>query len=1044
MDRSGINGKFTYVWALLAAVFILLGLWYMTGGGKSGTAGPDNEPALSETALRDTTGEEKDAFRRPRSDYFFRLLRDPATNAIPDDIRSRELQYARDIPSIQQLRRGEAPAVHDWTSAGPADVGGRTRALGIDRRNKNVLIAGGVSGGVWKSTDGGTSWDLKTPQAENFSVTDLVQHPNRPDTWYYVSGEISGNSASAVGAFYYGNGIFRSTDNGENWNRITPGSDDPTVLDTPFDIMSRVVISPATGSVFICSNGYGVYKSTDGEHFGDSAVLGDPVSQRHCDITVTPEGTLYAALSSEKVVPQANEPSRSGVFMSTDDGESWTDITPVTYPDQHGRSVLAYAPSDPEIVYVLTERLESELHQGVSFHKIDLGSNETEDRSEHLPDFRSGGEGSGYMDLQGGYNMVVAVKPDDPDYVLVGATNLFRSTDGFASTPDSGYDPNNGQIVDRYWIGGYDQDNSFSLYPEQHPDQHIAVFDPTDPDRLWMGHDGGLSVTGNLTASEVSWTARNSGYVTSQFYTSAIAPLEDDGRLMGGTQDNGTPFFRHPGGLSGMGSTDISLGDGGYAFFTPDFLYVSRQRGSVVKYRTGAGGNPARFDCVHPSGVNRENLIFIHPYTVDPNDQTVMYYPDENRLLRNTMVDQIDNNHPTCPGASLGWETLHNAFVPAEYTISALEASRFPGNILFYAASPDSSGQKPLIRRLDSAKSSDKEPADISIPDAPEGAWVKDIALNPVNASPDSIEGIVVMSNYNITGVFHTRDSGESWEAIEGNLTGDSGSPGPSIRSAAIVPSTEGTVYLLATSTGLYRTESLEGGETIWGQEAGGQIGLAVTDHLETRVADGTVAAGTHGRGMYLGSFAGSTGAPSIAAQPAEARAGEEITVTSENFAFGTAANGLRIFFNGEPGRILSASPSELRVEVPRGAISPQEETGRATLRVTSDHQTLLTGFRLLPPDENVLSQNYPNPFRGTTAIPLDLRQESRVTLVIYDILGREVYRPHHNTLFTAGSYSIPVDFSDKASGVYIYRVIAEPSTGGNRFVQSEKMTLIN
>lgn len=981
------------------------------------------------------------AFNRPRYEYFFRLLRDPATNAIPSDVRMRELDYARSLPRVAELpREGAQPAGFDWSNAGPNDVGGRTRALAIDRRNPDILIAGGVSGGVWKSTDGGATWDLKTPNAENLSVTDLVQHPNQPDTWYYVSGEIAGNSASGTGAFYYGSGVFRSTDNGETWNRITSNTDDPTIVDDPFDIMSRVEVNPTTGSLFVCSNGFGVYRAPDGQNFESQAVLGNPVSMMHCDLAVSYSGYLFAALSTEKIVDGANEPRQTGLFMSTDDGDTWTDITPSGFPQAHGRSVLASAPSDDCILYVLTENLSSDANQGVTFFRIDVHENTVSDRSANLPDFRSGGDGSGYMNLQGGYNMVVAVKPDDPNFVVVGATNLFRSTDGFsdASTPQE-YDINNDSQVDEYWIGGYAQDNSFSLYPDQHPDQHVMAFDPTNPDRMYAGTDGGVSLTGDVTASEVSWTPRNAGYITSQFYTSALPSEESDDRIMGGTQDNGTPYFRFPGGGSQATSEDISLGDGGHAFFTLDYLYVSRQRGSIVKYLTDSSGEPVRFDCVHPSGVDREELLFIHPYAVDPNDQDVLYFPDQNRLWRNTRVGDISNNNPSCPGASEGWAPLSGAAVPSGYTISALEVSRSPGNILFYAAS--SSDAAPLLRRMDNAKSS-SQPVDISIPDAPSGAWVKDLALNPVNPGSGQVEMLAVMSNYNITGLWHSDDSGQTWEAVEGNLAGNGGT-GPSLRGAAILPTDEGPVYLVATSTGLYRTHTLDGSGTVWGQEAQAQIGHAVTDHLDLRVADGDVAAGTHGRGMLYGNFLGSTDAPAIAVSPGGGRAGEEVTITASDFTFADNAADNEVFFNSQRAEVLQADPRQLRVEVPRAVIPREAANRRATVRVTSNNQTLTTGFEVLPPRQNSLTQNFPNPFEGTTQIPLDLQQESRVTLRVYNILGQEVFVPHKGDVFQAGSYNIPIDFSDKASGTYLFHVIVEPTGGGGRFIDSRPMTLV-
>ncbi|MDZ7682177.1 MAG: hypothetical protein U5J63_10835 [Fodinibius sp.] len=166
-------------------------------------------------------------------------------------------------------------------------------------------------------------------------------------------------------------------------------------------------------------------------------------------------------------------------------------------------------------------------NQNVAFFKIDISDPQnpvTEDRSENLPDFRQDGSGTGYVNPQGGYNMVVDVKPDDENYVFVGGTNLFRSTDGFASSPSEGYDGSSESQKDQYWIGGYSKDNNASLYPNQHPDQHVIVFPQpnSNPNLMWSGHDGGLSYTSNVTASEVSWEDKDNGYLTSQFYAADI------------------------------------------------------------------------------------------------------------------------------------------------------------------------------------------------------------------------------------------------------------------------------------------------------------------------------------------------------------------------------------------------------------------------------------------------------------------------------------------------------------------------------------------
>ncbi|MDZ7690175.1 MAG: hypothetical protein U5K69_03290 [Balneolaceae bacterium] len=160
-----------------------------------------------ESGLLLDDGMSKQETKAARQDYFFRLLRNPVTNEIPVNIRARELDFAQRLPKHTvggRYAKGAAATQsqhtpYEWISAGPQDVGGRTRALGIDQRDPNIIIAGGVSGGIWKSTDGGDSWEMKSDPSQNMSVTYLAQDPTAPDTWYYASGEFIGNSATDQG-----------------------------------------------------------------------------------------------------------------------------------------------------------------------------------------------------------------------------------------------------------------------------------------------------------------------------------------------------------------------------------------------------------------------------------------------------------------------------------------------------------------------------------------------------------------------------------------------------------------------------------------------------------------------------------------------------------------------------------------------------------------------------------------------------------------------------------------------------------------------------
>ena len=988
-----------------------------------------------------------------RSEYFFRLLRDPKTNRIPPNARARELDFAKRLPDrggnpLQfRLKNGVMSSLQfNWQSAGPTNIGGRTRALVVDRRNPSVVVAGGTSGGIWKSTDGGTTWDLKSDPTHNLSVTSLAQHPLKPDTLYYASGEFRGQSAADNGnrALYYGTGIFISEDAGETWQKIPETDDTDTSFNTPYDFISRIEVSPTTGSIFFASNGIGIYRVPDGGTFPQDTgptpapSLGTLAGHAYADVAVSPNGDLIAALSSLEADgdPDQNvSGANPGIFLSTDDGVTWSEITPTDFPSSHQRSVVAFAPSAPDSAYVLTYVSGSGSNEDVRLFLLDLndgGPVNDVDYSNRIPDF---GGSVGFMNTQFNYNMEVAVKPNDPNFVIVGGTNLFRIRDVTAPPPT--FDNSDGAQKDEYWIGGYAKANDLSQYPGQHPDQHVVVFDPNDPDAAWAGHDGGLSRTIDIAASAVTWSDRNDGYVTTQFYAAAIPPESGDMRLMGGTQDNGTPFFRFDSqaGTSTDGS-DIFGGDGGYAFFTPKLFYVSRQEGDVLRRTKNSNGDPGSFAFVHPAGAS--NQLFIHPYAVDPADEGIMYYPEGDTLWRNTQVDLISNNNNP-GGVTTGWNSFQAVDVTSGFTISALEVSTVPTNILYYGAS--ATNQDPKIFKLTNASSTTNF-QNISIPGAASGSFVHNIAVNPADAD----EVLVIISNYGVPSIFHTTDGGVNWQDVEGNLSSSavSGDLEPSVRTGLIVPAENGNIYLVGTSVGIYSASALDGANTQWAQEAPNTVGYAVTAQLALRSSDGTVAAGTHGRGLFSGSFQGSLGQlPFISVSPGRSRAGEEITITANNFTFNTDPEQNEVTFNEVPAMITNATPTELTVVVPRGTLPPGTDSNFVQIRVSVNGTAVNSSIEILPPAEFAVNQNFPNPFNPSTTIPFDLPERSGVIIQIYDLSGRKVLEPVREVL-DPRTYNFQVDLNGLASGIYFYRVVAIPNEGeGDPLIETRKMTLI-
>lgn len=824
---------------VLAAVIVLLAFFFPY---------PNQKASVSLDELT-----EVHASKAARWAYMFNLLRSPKTNAIPRSIRSRELNHAQDILFQTQFLNKKSRMSFQWFEVGPTDVGGRTRALAIDKNNTDRLLAGGVSGGLWETTDAGLSWHPLFLHAGNLSVTSIVQDPSpgQHDTWYYASGEFTGNSASDPGrvASYYGSGIYKSTNNGRTWALLDAASaGDPDDFDSPFDFVSRLIVSPTTGTLFATSNGIGIYRSADqGASFGPNLpnrsfpgpVLGGVNDHFWSEVAVNANGVLLATLSSTG--SNDNPSTAPGVYVSTDDGLTWDDITPSTFPNEHGRSVIAFAPSSPNLAYIYTTTLgEINNREDVRLHRINVASGTSINLSGNIPRFSEAGN----LNTQGGYNMAIAVKPDDPDFVIYGGTNVYRTRNGFTTLANERLD---------YWVGGYDAvDDDFGNYSNHHPDQHLFIFDPSNPNRLWNANDGGIYMTNDIPRfNEVSWNDRNQGYNTTQFYTVALADKALDPRIAGGTQDNGTPFMQldDPDGSS----RNISVGDGAYLYFGERFAFVGFQNGATLRLQYNAEEAPtfSGFSYIQPESAT--NQLFINPFVVDPNDENIMYYPAGRTLWRNDRLGTLRGGQTDDKGSDDGWTELDGLPSIGLRVITALAISKEPAHILYFAASDTrfENAQEPFLYRLDNAHMDDgSTTSNISIPGLPGEAYIVDIAVNPSNAD----ELIVAMSNYEIIGLYHSTNGGQSFTAIEGNLQGTDASPGPSIRAASILPLGGTTHYLIGTSTGLYATTELNGNSTIWMPESTAEIGQAVVTDVASRSADGVIAVATHGRGLFVGS----------------------------------------------------------------------------------------------------------------------------------------------------------------------------------------------
>ncbi|HAS46275.1 MAG TPA: hypothetical protein DCS93_37690 [Microscillaceae bacterium] len=866
-----------------------------------------------------------------RVEYERAMLVNPKTGRIPDDIHRKSLEFIYSPKSHLQprfhksSRAGVLAAGTQWVQRGPYNVGGRTRALAIDKMDENIILAGGVSGGMWRSNNGGASWTKVTGASQNHSVTAIAQDPQNPTTWYYSAGEGSGNSASAsFSAPFVGNGIYKSTDNGLTWVLLNSTASGENETDNPFRITWNIQVHPTNGDIYVANarqyaNGQsGIWRSTDGGTTWQ--VVLDGGSAVYSDVVVDAQGVLYATISSTG--------TNEGIFRSVD-GINWININPGFLPTTYNRIVMDVAPSNQNVVYFFAAA--SGGPNGHSFYKYtytpgqgngdgtDGNGGTWEDRSTNLP--AGGGTTAGGL-TQVNYNQYVKVKPDDENVVFIGSTNMYRSTDGFASTGNS------------TWIGGYHTTNFF--YPGHHPDNHSLVFFASNPNRMISGHDGGVSITEDNMAvggvHPVDWTYLNNGYYTTQVYGMDIDPkTAGDPRLSAGFQDNGKWTTHSFSGTSPWKQENF-FGDGAYTAIVPgqDIRFFSNQNGFMFRVTGNDPENPTSAVLLRP---NAFGFLFVTPYILDPNDSNTMYFLAGANIYRNNNIlytNTLDS-----------WERLSTANVGA--TITAISASEDnPKHRVYYGTN---NGR---VYRLDNAKTGDPVRTDVWTGKGfPVGAYVSNIAIDPTDAN----KVFVVFSNYGIQSVFYSEDAGANWTHVSGNLeeNQDGTGNGPSTRWMRVHVKADGSkVYLIGTSVGLYSTNQINGAATDWMQEGTSAIGNVPVVMIKSRTSDGLVALGTHGTGLFSG-YIGAPTTPTIAnISPMNGEVNSEVVINGTMFSATPTDNVVK--FNGVAATVTSANMNNLTVTVPSGAT-----TGKITVEVNGQTLTSDEDFTVVP-----AIQNYP------------------------------------------------------------------------------------
>jgi len=423
-------------------------------------------------------------------------------------------QALAEADALASTRRIASP--FSWVSEGPDNIGGRSRALIIDKDNPNLMFAAGVSGGLFRSTTGGSSWSVVNDFEDELFIVSMTQ--DKDGNIYYGVGE----SVFPGGTTFAAKGIYKSENrDGTSFKELTGTSRN-------FDNVGALAANMSTGRIFS--------GSSDGFHYSDDqgATWTKPsgVAGSCRDVAVASDGTVFAYMGS------------SSVRRSTDGAAAFETLSipfATGYQGSVGRVEIAVSPQDPNYVYVVASANDGSLNgiygstdKGTSWKLLASGGSPFNDALSQV----------NTLDGQGIYDLTISVDPDDKEHIFYGGVQLgeFHPDYGMriiASTTDI---PTNTRFV--------------------HADKHLIKWDVTKtPATMIVCTDGGMYFSYDKGAT---FNRKNFGFTTTQFYHIAA---NYNGDIFGGTQDNSCIQITHdgnttdPNGVSRNGVRRLS-GDG--------------------------------------------------------------------------------------------------------------------------------------------------------------------------------------------------------------------------------------------------------------------------------------------------------------------------------------------------------------------------------------------------------------------------------------------------------------------------------------------------
>ena len=695
-----------------------------------------------------------------------------------------------------------------FRSVGPAFMSGRIADIAIDPNNENIWYVAVGSGGVWKTTNAGTTWKPLADKQPFYSTGAITLDPNNSQTVWLGTGENVGGRHVGIG-----HGMYLSRDGGKTWKNkgLKKSEHISKIIVHPTD--SNTLWVAAQGPLWSSGGERGLYKTTDGGATWRQTMNLDEWTGV-TDLLIDPRdpNVLYAASwqRHRNVAAYMGGGPGTAIYKSVDGGESWRKLKTGLPSSNMGKIGLAISPMQPDVIYAA---IELDRKKGGVYRSANAGES-----WEKMSDTVSGGTGPHY------YQELVA-SPHHFDRIYLMNVRVLVSENGgkdFYTMKES----------------------------NKHSDNHAMVFKADDPNYILVGTDGGIYETFDDTEN---WKFVNNLPLT-QFYKLAVDDAYPFYNIFGGTQDNNTQggpsqtFNRN-----GISNADwfVLLGGDGHQPATepdnPDIVYAQSQQGNL--HRVDRTTGEAVY--IRPqNGLDEpyERFNWDAPILVSQHDPKRLYFGSQ-RVWRsenrgdswNTISSDLTKNEERLAlpimGRQQSWDAAWDVYAMSTYnTITSLAESAQDENIL-YAGTDDG-----LLHATKDGGATWNTLTVDKLPDVPATAFINDIKADMFDANV----AYVALDNHKFGDyrpmLYKTINGGKSWKSIT------KGIPEGTLIWRLVQDHVNPQLLFLGTEYGVY--VSLNQGDA-WHKFSNGMPTISVRD-LAIQKRENDLVAATFGRSFYI------------------------------------------------------------------------------------------------------------------------------------------------------------------------------------------------